>query len=354
MNILTVFRLFHIGFWAFIVVNSLADSYVSRALPGEEMTHLGSELTELLEQGLAEDGVRVVGDGSNASSVRIEGLIPSVRIIQEPLLRAVSDVKTGDRDFDKAVVFQVDGSHLEVEALSRLDDKQRASLRRLTRAGVRIENGQLHLRYLQRFGLRVSYLDKRLIGDVISVARAFSEARTSTFQRRERLLTLLSTDPNGKFRRRLLQRMMQPEKEVNRDYRDPVQTLTLTERDNRALLETLIRGDDTSPVTEQSAVAALELRMSLRALAASYWLHSFGGKECMPALARAMNDPSASPELVEAASRALAFLQRRHGGLRTGGLSMADTGDAGAVSLVAEGGQLEVAEGGRLHREERG
>ena len=97
-------------------------------------------------------------------------------------------------------------------------------------------------------------------------------------------------------------------------------------------------------MTEAEACAALDDPAGIGAIAAAYWLGFRGGEHCRVALAQAMNHPAAHPTLSAIASKTLASLERQFGAFSGGSLAIAEDKAGGAVSLAAEGGQLEVVE----------
>jgi hypothetical protein len=263
----------------------------------------------------------------------ISGLLGNIEVTKERLLER--DLRIGDDSFDDTVFWQVSGlsSHghpRDNDFLSRLDASTRLKLAGLVQRGVRIEFGAIHLPIMMnRKLLKTEEQLTSFLDDIASVARSFAHKTMDDTTVIDRLTKLTLTDPVMPFRRKLLERLLA--------------TLETDRACRRSVLEQLITQTTESPMNEEAAIQALQNPSHISALAAIYWLNDYGTKAAMQPIAYAMNTPSASSELITAASKVLAFFEVRYGKLSTGVLSMVEPNQAGTLSIHERTGQLSEA-----------
>lgn len=291
-------------------------------------------LSERLDK---ESGLRLGWDHDEVTGrnqIIITGLLSNLEFGRERpkwSLGSRPDVEIGAAEFDDQVMIQGD----KLELYSRLDAEQRVRAKALVAAGLHIEFGKATFPYFESpFQGGGSFLEAErlddLLDDLISFLTAFS-VKSETSQQ-ERLFELVRADPDLGVRVRVLNAMVMESNGLSREL--------------QALLNELIRADSQASglMTEAAACAALEDPSGIRAIAAAYWLRFRGGEQCRASLARAMNHPDAHPALSAIASKALASLERQFGAFSGGSLAIAEAQEGGALSVAAEGGQLEVVE----------
>jgi hypothetical protein len=346
------------------------------------------EMFEAFRDRLAESGLKADWEPYKAEyRITISGLVEGLSLSKEGpatnLAKQVQgkDVEVGQESFDEIAYIRGD----ELELLSRLDAGQRERIERLltpVRESVDVAETaytSAQTRELQyHWGLTIEdgvlsfptasledVFDRDDIDDLIALAESFAATRPGT--REERLVELVRRDEDLQVSQRILSVMAQRRGELDLDF--------------DALLVELIRGpyrpEDASnpePMTEEIACNRVgrdmvldeqhggSLRHSeLGGLAAALWLRDHAeSKTTIPVLADALarvqdgHGTYVSPMFASqraqgpataALSEALATLRSRLDEF-SGGLAVAESQDAGALSVAEPGGKLALAEEG--------
>ena len=168
------------------------------------------------------------------------------------------------------------------------------------------------------------------IDDLIELAIAFSRYDRGT--KEERLLAMIQDDSEPMaVRVRVLHTLLQKPEDHSVDL--------------DALLAELIQGSGekaSSPVTEGEACWSLSHDSNLVTLAAAAWLREHGAsKDSIGPLCELVSR-SKSADISAVAGEALAQIRAKLGE-GAGSLAIADAGEAGALSVVEEEGQLSLA-----------
>jgi len=284
---------------------------------------------------LKQHGLTLECDLDNQRIV-IQGLIPELRLSSESFAASVgktvqgADIEVGQDSFDAAAL--VRGPMAELEIRSRLNDALRLSLWRLFTRMYHIEaqmaEGELSAIFTY-YENEERFFDE--LDTLSSIAIGFASDCDGT--KEERLLGIMRDDSEPMpVRARLLYTLLQKTEDHSVDL--------------DALLPELIQGSAetaSSPVTEGEACAALSHDSNLVPLAAAAWLRDHGSStDAIGSLSELLNR-SDSTDISAVAGEALAQIRAKLGE-GAGSLAIADAGEAGALSVVDEEGQLSLAE----------
>ena len=358
-------------FFAFIWLIGVLFFHSSDQLDRRLPTIRCLELFEDFKARLAESGLEADWEPhGEAYRITISGLVNKVDVSAESARTKVAkqvqgqDIEIGDDPFDDLAYLRGD----DLEIVSRLDSTQRARVRRLLAPVVEtvtmeeLESSAkkhsfditYHWDLMIKDGV-LSFPAERLeevfvrsdLEDLIELARGFAASRPGT--KEERLVELVHGDPELNVRMRALSLLCRQRENVDLDV--------------DALLVELIRGGthDLSPMTEGEAckvlremgalIKAPDDSTYLAARAAAYWLAVHGEtKESIEQLLAIVSIRRSSDEdpIYQIINEALASIRSRLGEF-AGGLSVAESQEAGALSVAEQGGKLALAdEGGKL------
>lgn len=357
------------GLFAFIWLIGVLFFHSSDQLNRRLPSILCLELFEDFQARLAESSLEADWEPhGDAYRITISGLVNKVDVSAESRRTSVAkqvqgrDIEIGDDPFDDLAYLRGD----ELEIVSRLDSAQRARAKRLlapvvetvTMEELESSSNKHSFDLIYHWDLTIkdgvlSFPAERLeevfvrsdLEDLIELARGFAASRPGT--KEERLVELVRGDPDLNVRIRVLSLLCRQREavDVNVD----------------ALLVELIRPDtQQSPMTEAEACSVLgemsalavspEDSTYLAVLAAAYWLAVHGEtRESIEQLSRVGEGGLSDKDpIYPITNEAVAAIRSRLGEF-AGGLSVAESQEAGALSVADLGGKLTLAdEGGEL------
>jgi hypothetical protein len=352
--------------WLIGVLFFHSSDQLNRRLPSILCLELFEDFQARLAESSLEADWEPHGEGYR---VTISGLVNKMDVSAESARTKVSkqvqgrDIEIGDDPFDDLAYLRGD----ELEIVSRLDSAQRARAKRLLAPVVETVTMEELESSSKKHSFDITYhwdltikdgilsfpaerledvFDRSDLEDLIELARGFAASRPGT--KEERLVELVRGDPELNVRMRALSLLCRQREIVDVDV--------------DALLVELIRGEthDLSPMTESEACSVLKAASALMnspddsvylaAIAAAYWLAVHGEtKESIEHLSRVGEGGLSDKDpIYPITNEALAAIRSRLGEF-AGGLSVAESQEAGALSVAEQGGKLALAdEGGEL------